>query len=164
MDHQEFAQLLGNYGEFIGSIAILVTLGYLAVQVRQNTRALEEGQRIALTENYIARVDQIAVSSRELALSNDLGEILARGREQGIGSLLPEERPRYRSWLVAQLHRVDSQFYQLQKGLLDEEGRWSFEVVVKVAAQHWSDAGILQMARPSFRHEIDRILSTEPAG
>jgi hypothetical protein len=35
MDHLAFAQLLGSYGEFIGSIAILVTLIYLAIQVRQ---------------------------------------------------------------------------------------------------------------------------------
>lgn len=36
MDHQTFAQLLGNYGEFFGSIAVFATLAYLAVQVRQN--------------------------------------------------------------------------------------------------------------------------------
>lgn len=39
MDHQAFAQLLGNYGEFLGAIAVVVTLGYLAAQIRQNTRA-----------------------------------------------------------------------------------------------------------------------------
>lgn len=33
MDHQTFAQLLGNYGEFIGSIAVLVTLVILVIQV-----------------------------------------------------------------------------------------------------------------------------------
>ena len=37
MDHQAFAQLLGNYGEFVGAIAVVVTLGYLAVQIRQST-------------------------------------------------------------------------------------------------------------------------------
>jgi len=38
MDHQVFAELLGNYGEFIGAIAVVVTLGYLAVQVKSSTR------------------------------------------------------------------------------------------------------------------------------
>ena len=33
MDHQAFAQLLGNYGEFVGAIAVVVTLGYLAAQI-----------------------------------------------------------------------------------------------------------------------------------
>ncbi len=40
MDHQTFAQLLGNYGEFFGAIAVVATLIYLAGQLRQNTRAL----------------------------------------------------------------------------------------------------------------------------
>ena len=39
MEHQALAQLLGNYGEFLGSIAVVVTLGYLVVQIRQNTRS-----------------------------------------------------------------------------------------------------------------------------
>ena len=34
MDHQGFAQLLGNYGEFIGAVAVVATLAYLAIQVR----------------------------------------------------------------------------------------------------------------------------------
>ena len=35
MDLMSAAQLLGNLGEFLGSIAILVTLIYLAIQVKQ---------------------------------------------------------------------------------------------------------------------------------
>ena len=41
MDHQAFAQLLGNYGEFVGAIAVVATLAYLAAQIRQNTRAIK---------------------------------------------------------------------------------------------------------------------------
>ena len=37
MDHHAFAQLLGNYGEFIGAIAVVVTLIYLTYQIRQST-------------------------------------------------------------------------------------------------------------------------------
>ncbi len=39
MDHQAIAQLLGNYGEFVGAIVVVITLGYLVVQVNQNTKA-----------------------------------------------------------------------------------------------------------------------------
>jgi len=35
MDLMSAAQLLGNFGEFVGAIAVVVTLAYLAVQVRQ---------------------------------------------------------------------------------------------------------------------------------
>ena len=57
MDHQAFAQLLGNYGEFVGAIAVVATLFYLAVQVRHskdateaNTRSLEQSRELALNE------------------------------------------------------------------------------------------------------------------
>lgn len=39
MDLISATQLLGNVGEFFGAIAVVATLGYLAVQVRQNTRS-----------------------------------------------------------------------------------------------------------------------------
>ena len=39
MSFNELSQVLGNWGEFIGSIAILITLIYLAVQVRQARRS-----------------------------------------------------------------------------------------------------------------------------
>lgn len=32
---------LGNLGDFVGGIAVVITLIYLAVQVRQNTSALK---------------------------------------------------------------------------------------------------------------------------
>ena len=45
MNHQAFAQLLGNYGEFVGAIAVVATLFYLAVQVRTNTASMRTASR-----------------------------------------------------------------------------------------------------------------------
>ena len=53
MDHHAFAQLLGNYGEFVGAIAVVVTLAYLAVQIRQNTASMNESRRMAITQSQI---------------------------------------------------------------------------------------------------------------
>ena len=44
MSTLEFSQLLGNYGEFIGAIAIVVTLIHLAVQLRQNTASVTQAR------------------------------------------------------------------------------------------------------------------------
>ena len=41
MDLMDTAQLLGNFGEFVGAIAVVVTLVYLSVQIRQNTIVLK---------------------------------------------------------------------------------------------------------------------------
>jgi len=51
MDHLTFAQLLGNYGEFVGAIAVVVTLGYLAVQIRQNTRSQDEHRKAVVAQS-----------------------------------------------------------------------------------------------------------------
>ncbi len=52
MDHQTFAQLLGNYGEFFGAIAVLGTLLYLAIQIRQNKYAIERDSTRAIITDW----------------------------------------------------------------------------------------------------------------
>ena len=63
MDHQEFAQLLGNYGEFIGAIAVVFTLGYLAVQVKHSRQSLDANTKSA---------EKIRLMSRGLANDPDM--------------------------------------------------------------------------------------------
>jgi hypothetical protein len=74
MDHQAFAQLLGNYGEFIGSLAILVTLVYLSIQVRQARVQQQVNDR--QTREFAIRERQL-----NLASSDGLAAALARARE-----------------------------------------------------------------------------------
>ncbi len=40
MTFTELSQLLGNLGEFIGAIAVVATLVYLAIQVRHSKEAM----------------------------------------------------------------------------------------------------------------------------
>ena len=49
---------LGQVGEFIGGIAVLVTLLYLAVQARQNNKNQKLSATISLQDNYLRAVDQ----------------------------------------------------------------------------------------------------------
>ncbi len=50
---------LGALGEFVGAIAVVATLVYLAIQIRQNTRAMEESKRLALAQTYQMRADAL---------------------------------------------------------------------------------------------------------
>jgi hypothetical protein len=59
MDLMEITQLLGNLGEFLGAFAVLATLMYLAIQVRDASRAAKfaavqanRAQRIAAFINF----------------------------------------------------------------------------------------------------------------
>ena len=47
----ETAQLLGNFGEFVGAIAVVVTLGYLAIQIRQNTRSQDQSRKAVVAQS-----------------------------------------------------------------------------------------------------------------
>jgi hypothetical protein len=87
MDHEAFAQLLGNYGEFFGAIAVVVTLGYLAVQIRQNTHS-----------NYVNRGDtarQLMIAlSQDIVKDRDLAELVAQCRAPDALDLTPADEER----------------------------------------------------------------------
>ena len=87
MDLMNTAQLLGNLGEFVGAIAVVVTLGYLAVQVRQNTRS-----------NYISRGDTARrriMDINEQVVSNDeLAQLVAQCRSPDLHDLTPADEER----------------------------------------------------------------------
>ncbi len=71
MDHQAFAQLLGNYGEFVGAIAVVATLAYLAVQIRNNTRSTYVDRSIALNQRF-------AELHQHVLANADLSELVAK--------------------------------------------------------------------------------------
>ena len=51
MEIQATAQLLGNIGEFVGAIAVVATLIYLALQTRLNTRSTDENRRAVIAQS-----------------------------------------------------------------------------------------------------------------
>jgi hypothetical protein len=85
MDHQAFAQILGNYGEFVGAIAVVVTLGYLAVQVRQTkkivTSSVRESRNNGTRELFLA-----------MATSGDLAQAWTKAEEEMDGQPFMNQR------------------------------------------------------------------------
>jgi hypothetical protein len=150
MDQQAFAQLLGNYGEFVGAIAVVATLVYLAVQIRQNTRSMDESRKFALVDSYVRRNDVMERALMQTAVSEDMAQILNQYYEGGIESLTPLQKTRLTFWERARHVRIESQFFQHQQGFLDDEYYENqFKSVVRRAAPRWTELGI-QIERPSF--------------
>jgi hypothetical protein len=61
MGWMETASLLGNLGEFVGSLAVVVTLIILVIQVRQSALAVEESntlQRVATIDRHSDSIGQ----------------------------------------------------------------------------------------------------------
>ena len=159
---------LGALGELLGSIAVLVKLVYLSVQVRQNTRTMNEGKKLALAQTYQMRSDALQMMLVHAADSEHIGPIITKltgaGYPEDLGALehlSKEERGRFRQWQIAQQTHWDNMFFQYQQGFIDEEYyRDSFRERVRRLAPTWKVLNITG-ARGSFVAEIETILTED---
>ena len=71
----EWTGLLGNLGEFLGSIAVMVTLAILVVQVRQSAKAVEESNRLQRAAALDRHSDTIGRWRHQIAGSSDMAQI-----------------------------------------------------------------------------------------
>ncbi len=130
MDQQAFAQLLGNYGEFIGAVAVVFTLAFLTKQLRDSTRSANAA---AHSQRTSRNIDLMRWSA-----DSDVDEI----REQiDMGSnVSPRDWSKLRAVNLATLRHFEDLHYQRSLGLIDTE-TWDANM-----------RGIRNMcARPGFR-------------
>ena len=142
----ELSQILGNLGEFIGSIAVLVTLIYLAVQVRQSKELLEENRKIALGQMYQQ------LTGYNLELQRYMGEsgraelrTKVEADEQvyneehlaNFDKLSISEKKQYRSIQAQFALRVDNELFQASLGLADEASRKNAERATFQSMPYW---------------------------
>ena len=161
---------LGALGEFLGSFAVLATLVYLSMQIRQNTRTMDESKKLALAQTYQMRSDALQMMLVQAADSEYIGPIITKltsaGYPEDIGalaSLSSQERGRFRQWQIAQQTHWDNMFFQYQQGFIDEEYyRDSFRERVRRLAPTWRALNVAG-ARRSFMAEIDDILREDEA-
>ncbi|MDH3661781.1 MAG: hypothetical protein OEU92_17425 [Alphaproteobacteria bacterium] len=92
MDHQSVAQMLGNYGEFFGAIAVLVTLIYLASQVRQNATQMRLNSFQHATERFSGVIKTIC-SDPDLMM-------MWRDGLASFDELPPERQAQFHAYLV----------------------------------------------------------------
>jgi hypothetical protein len=62
-------QDLGALGEFVGAIAVVVTLAYLAVQIRQNTRSMDANRKAVVAQS--ARDIDLYIANWHLQVARD---------------------------------------------------------------------------------------------
>ena len=109
-------QELGSLGELVGAIATVVTLIYLALQIRTNTQAVRSSAAQSVHEAF-------AIWYRMLAADADLAKITADGLED-YSSLSDSERARFVATFMAFLSCSQDAFIKWHEGALAEE-LWS---------------------------------------
>ncbi len=76
MDLQDTAQLLGNFGEFFGSLAILITLVYLSVQVR-SAQSASIAESISTLQASSLDLQRLLIENGELLVKAEAGSELS---------------------------------------------------------------------------------------
>lgn len=99
---------LGNIGELIAAIATLITLAYLAVQIRQNTKSVLG----ATAQSHV----HLELDTGTLVIQN--ASIYLRGCKD-LSDLNEEEKIVFERIVVAEMSLLASAFIQYQNGLLD---------------------------------------------
>ena len=88
---------LGNLGDFLGGLGVVVTLIYLARQIRQNTRSVESAAFQAATRDVAEAID-------ELSRDPELSRIVFDG-VRDFESFSREDRRRFSTYMAGLLRR-----------------------------------------------------------
>jgi mannosyltransferase OCH1-like enzyme len=149
---------LAYLGEIIGAVAVVVSLIYLAIQVRQNTHA----QR---TENFSRALDRVAAMQATLSQDSEAAVILSKGVVEPT-SLTPGERLQF-TWAMYELFGAfEFMFLVSSDAAIPEEvwQRWSAAVAWWLSfpgVQTWWQIRPIPFTR-RFTSYVDALLKDNP--
>lgn len=113
---------IGAIAELAGAIGVILSLAYLAMQIRQNTGQMERTTRAARGAAYQDALVNYQSYLTPVAENGELAEIFRKGL-QDFDELSEVERFRFMWILGGFVTNMDNIFYQHQDGLISDE-RW----------------------------------------
>ena len=106
-------EALGNIGDFVGGIAVILTLIYLAVQIRDNTRST----RLAAMQSTMLSAQNVG---KLPAQDRDLARVVRVGLAAP-DDLDEDEFQQFRYYLINYLRVHEDMFVQHKAGVIDDE-------------------------------------------
>ena len=147
-------EAVGAGAEVLGVITVIVTVVYLALQVRHATSVAKSVARQTAAQMNIETIGA--------SLDSQILSVASRKATNG-EELTPEELSNYIRWIWMRMRVVENAYFQFQEGLLDSEA-WTAHTsyIVNhigqgtVGQQHW--ARVTPAYSTSFVTEVERIL------
>jgi hypothetical protein len=148
-------QDLGSVGELIAAVATVITLLYLAVQIRQNTRAVRGSAIQGMTET----------SQFELHWAHELAAVWTKSIERP-AELTSAEAWSLNAWLRAALVARQNEFFQYRMGLLDAEIWAASQGIIRIIlsspwTRNWWDVSGRGGLSPAFVSHIESLPDLE---
>ncbi len=152
MNLMDMAQLLGNFGEFVGAIAVGATLIYLAVQIRQHSAEIRLNSHQASTERWAGLIGAVLQDSAKFEMFRD-------GLDS-YSSLSPERQAQFHSHLYNLLTAYTNNLQLFQGGVISEEThqiqKRDFARVLKCpGTKEWRETIVIE---PDMRAQMDGLL------
>ncbi len=148
---------LGSLGEFIGSIAVLITLVYLVYQIRQNTLSIKSQSRYFV-------LDALNRDARQ-AQDEDFDQLFDIVQK---GSAPPDALRRYTFVLVAWWSNQELLFYEIRDGALPKqfEETLKFRVRSTFANARANDVwkGLRGYYTKDFQEYVDQLRDERDGG
>ena len=148
---------LGSIGEFLSSIAMLITLIFLLVEMKRNN-VLQARQNAKET----ARDNGNALQA---ILAEDVSEIFMRGNNEGLVALTPHERYRYDIAYYIWLQTIEVAYADFRSGYYPEENLapWANSVQGFLSSKGGSAWWLERQFwfSQEFRSDVDALLSSD---
>lgn len=150
-------EAIGAIGEIIGAVAVILTLGYLAVQIRQNTKAVR-ASALDSSVTAIGAIRQAVFSSGEVV------SIYRRGLDSP-HELDEDERERFRLLMHNILWSIWNVFSQTNYAGLSKS-TWEAQIpllsrIVTTSGGEWFWSNYSNEFEESFRFEVNRIIESD---
>ena len=151
-------QTLANIGEIIGAVTVVLSLIYVAVQIRQSTQA----QR---TENYSRALDRLAAMQSSLSQDDKFSLIFSKG-VLDTTNLTSQERLRFTWSLYEAFGAFEFMFHASKTDAIPEEvwRRWSAAVawwLTFPGVQNWWASRPIPFTE-SFTLFVESLLEDNP--
>lgn len=156
---------LGALGEFIGSVAVLITLIYLAVQMKQTKQGLEANTNAIMGASEVNGNESTMRQLISAYADESMVDLIMRATGN-LDELSPHDHLKFHMFCHSgfQLHQIT--YLQWKKELLDDE-YWSFciryfgdQMLAQPGVQQWWKRS-REIYTTDYRDLIDRLIAAE---
>ncbi len=144
---------LGNIGEFVAAIGVIVSFVYLAVQIRQNTRSIRSSA-------YQSAVASSVEMGNTWAVDGSLAEIVTKAARD-YSALEGADRYRFAMYAYTVFRSYENLFYQRGQGALQAD---LWEGYHNMLVVHLKSAGLAEwweiqhdFFSVEFQHYVDEL-------
>src|SRR3989338_8742341 len=144
---------ISNWMNFSASVAVIMGIIFLGLEIRQNTEMMRSQTRDAISEKQMMFSEWVAT---EIDLAVAIAKVNAGE------PLDPGERMMHAYFLAGVWREWENSHYQFQQGLFDRDEfeprmeRWRSTMRVKAVRDSW--VATRMNYSPSFRAEVDPIV------